>query len=175
MAKRNNATLVPKELFVTMDKTNPEAMARLALFQYLIGNTDWSVPYRHNIKLLSVAGIPEPVPVPYDFDYCGLVGAPYAVPPPELGITTVRQRLYRGYHFPEEIYAAVSQPFNTQREKIYNLYTHSNLLDKHYRKQTLSYFDNFYKTLNSPKSFQSNIVRVGQQNQKKYVVVKGLK
>ena len=175
MAQRNKATLIPRNLFITMDKTNPQVMARLALFQYLIGNTDWSVPYRHNIKLLDVGETSAPIPVPYDFDYCGLVGAPYAVPPPELGITSVRQRLYRGYHFPEEVYAGAISSLNSQRDNLYNIYQQSPLLDKSYRKQTLNYFDSFYKTINTPKNFQNSIVRVGQQNLKKYVVIKGLK
>ena len=36
-------------------------------------------------------------PVPYDFDYSGLVDAPYAVPPEGIPVENVRQRNYRGY------------------------------------------------------------------------------
>ena len=174
LAKRNQAELLPKEYFITMDKTDSIAMAKVALFQYMVGNTDWSVPYRHNIKLLQVATAGAPVPVPYDFDYTGLVEAPYATPPPELGINSVRQRLFRGYHFSNAIYEPVIKDFNAQKEKIYALYQQSSLLNKGYCKQTLNFLDSFYKTINSPKNFQNSIVRVGKQNQKKYVVIKGL-
>ena len=37
------------------------------------------------------------IPIPYDFDFSGLVDAPYATPPDVLKIANVRQRFYRGY------------------------------------------------------------------------------
>ena len=52
------------------------------LFQYMIGNTDWGLSNRHNVALVQckMDGMALPVPVPYDFDFCGLVDAPYAIP-----------------------------------------------------------------------------------------------
>src|SRR5205085_11012558 len=52
----------------------------------------------HNGKLIGpVPGSSQLVPVPYDFDFSGFVGAPYATPPAQLKIENVRERLYRGY------------------------------------------------------------------------------
>lgn len=175
MAKRNRGEIVPKAIAISMAGMDAEAMATLAVFQYMIGNTDWSVPYRHNIKLLSVDSLAAPYPVPYDFDYSGIVAPPYAVPPPELGIASVRQRLYRGCHFPDHIYADVIRTFQTHRAAIYNVYLNFPLLNKSSLKKTFDFLDDFYKTLDNPKNFNNNIVRVGQRNQKNYVVVKGLK
>ena len=76
-------------------------MLRLAVFQYLIGNTDWSVKALHNIKLLSVPGS-APIAVPYDFDYSGLVNASYAVPPAHLPLSSVTERYYNGHCRPEQ-------------------------------------------------------------------------
>jgi hypothetical protein len=174
VARRNRSMIVPEELPISMNGTNTSAMAKLAVFQYMIGNTDWSVPYRHNIKLLSQDSLQAPIPVPYDFDYSGIVATPYAVPPPELGITSVRQRLFRGYDFPDSVYTEVINTFNRHRQDIYNVYQNCAPLNKGYRKQTLKYLDNFYETINDPKDFRNNIVRIGQKNQKSYVVVKGL-
>ena len=58
---------------VTMKMMEPEAMARVALFEYMIGNTDWSLAGKHNIKVLKVADVHQPhgIPVPYDFDIRG--------------------------------------------------------------------------------------------------------
>ncbi|WP_242920525.1 hypothetical protein [Pontibacter liquoris] len=174
MAKRNQGKLIPKARVVRMDRTDAYTMAKLALFQYMIGNTDWSVPFRHNIKLISPDTIVAPFPVPYDFDYAGIVGAPYALPPPELGIKSARQRLYRGYSFSDKTYREVINFFNIHRADIYKVYTGCDLLDKKYRKQTVAYLDDFYKTINNPKAFRNSIVKVGQRNQEKYVVVTGL-
>ncbi|ALJ01614.1 hypothetical protein DC20_20825 [Rufibacter tibetensis] len=175
MAKRNSGNIVHKERLLRMDQTNPQAMALVCFFQYMIGNTDWSVPYRHNIRIVSQQALDPGIPVAYDFDYAGLVSAPYAKPPAELGITSVRQRLFRGYQFEDEIYTEVIKTFNTHKKELYKVYTSCPLLDKTYLKQTLSYLDAFYKTINTPKEFERNIVKVGQQNQKSMVVIKGLK
>lgn len=75
--------------------------AVLFVFQFLIGNTDWSLVRAtgqkhccHNVTLIDVAG--RHVPVPYDFDQSGIVNAAYARPHPGLGLRTVRTRRYRG-------------------------------------------------------------------------------
>jgi hypothetical protein len=89
LAKRNNA----KELEVKNihpNLTDQKLMNQLALFQYLIGNTDWSVKALHNIKLLSRDSLQKPVAVPYDFDFSGLVNATYASPAEHLPILFVR-------------------------------------------------------------------------------------
>jgi len=77
--------------------------ARVALFEYMIGNRDWSTRSGppgdvccHNSPLIARAGAAAGfVPVPYDFDYSGLVNAPYAVAPD--GTTSVLKRVYQGF------------------------------------------------------------------------------
>ncbi len=79
---------------------HPKAMDHLtsvqnSFFQFMIGNTDFSVAYQHNGKLLSIDG--EIYPLPYDFDLSGLVDASYATVSSRFGIKSVRQRKYRGF------------------------------------------------------------------------------
>ncbi len=174
VARRNHGKVMPDELVIPMHETEEQAMATLAFFQYLIGNTDWSVPYRHNIKLIATDSLELPVPVPFDFDYAGIVSAPYAIPPPELGIANVRQRLFRGYTYSDITYRKVINTFNSYRPALYAVYRQCDLLDKSYLKRTLKYMDNFYETINDPKELKNKIVRVGERNKEKYVVVKGL-
>ena len=82
----------------------PREAARAALFEYMIGNLDWSMRAGppgegccHNFRLLAAPGSTAAIPVPYDFDYAGLVDAPYAVAPNGFGTSSVRVRRYRGY------------------------------------------------------------------------------
>ncbi len=98
MAKRNSCREMNNPEIKT-ENTNREQMTMVALFQYMIGNTDWSVPKNHNIKLLidREDSTTKPYVVPYDFDYAGLVNADYAIPEPQLNIENVTQRLYRGF------------------------------------------------------------------------------
>ena len=174
MAARNAATIMPDELLIRMDATENRTMAKLALFQYMIGNTDWSVPYRHNILLLYLASHGKPVPVPFDFDYSGIVMTPYAKPPPELGIATVRQRLFRGYSIPGDAISELVPFFNNRKNAFYQLYTANPLLDSKYKKQTLKYLDAFYETINDPKDFERHILKMGEINEQNSIVVKGL-
>lgn len=83
----------------------PDA-ARYALFQYMIGNTDWSMVLGpegtdccHNSRLFGVdkAARTGLTPVPYDFDNSGLVDAIYAAPHPRLKTQSVKTRVYRGF------------------------------------------------------------------------------
>ena len=80
---------------------NKQQAARVFVFQYFVGNTDWSLvtAYEssyccHNGVLIGIDG--SHYIVPYDFDQSGLVSAAYAKPHPQLRIRSVRTRLYRG-------------------------------------------------------------------------------
>ena len=63
----------------------------------MIGNTDWNLDKSHNIELIRPASGGAPIPVPYDFDWSGLIAPPYARPNQMLGIGSVKQRLFRGF------------------------------------------------------------------------------
>ena len=81
---------------------DPAALVLLDVFQYFVGNTDWSAfagpageQCCHNVVPFARAdGVL--LPVPYDFDATGIVNAPYSLPDERLRIQRVRQRLYRG-------------------------------------------------------------------------------
>ena len=94
---------------------NPADSARYALFQHLIANHDWSMRAGpvgdtccHNAKLIGTSGPGQATPIPYDFDFSGLVNAPYATPPEQLKLRSVRERQYRGYcaHNPQVLVEA---------------------------------------------------------------------
>lgn len=104
-AKRNDMKEIDTP-DIDVSQLDTTAAARYALFQYMIGNLDWSMHNGpdgddccHNTKLLGVTKDAQSglIPVPYDFDYSGLVDTPYAVAPPELRLRSVRSRRYRGF------------------------------------------------------------------------------
>src|SRR5205823_11076206 len=92
VAKRMEGRLVTqKELFRRLHR---DTFTLVALFEYMIGNLDMSIVTQHNFKFVQLPD-GSVYPIPYDFDYSGLVDAAYALPPPGLHITTVRDRVYR--------------------------------------------------------------------------------
>jgi hypothetical protein len=122
-------------------------MVRVALFNYMIGNTDWSVPTQHNIKILKSNKITSEsgIPVMYDFDYAGLVSPPYAAPAKDLPITEVKERYYLGLCAQnEELEYAISD-FELIKDEILGTVSDFEYLSRYDRKITESYLNSFYK------------------------------
>lgn len=82
-----------------LDSFDQQQLQTVSLFQYLIGNSDWSLGTTRNLKLISKGE--KIIPVPYDFDFSGLVNASYAIPNGDYKMATIRDRIYLG--FPELI------------------------------------------------------------------------
>jgi hypothetical protein len=175
MAKRNNAVLVNAKL-LRPEQTERDAFLTMAVFQFLIGNTDWSVQYRQNIRLIAANETSVPQTVAYDFDHCGLVNAPYAKPAEELVMTSVTERRYRGYCIPDMAqYADVVTLYNNLKPAIYKLYETCPLLDAKYIRSAQKYFDEFYATINDPKAMQKQFAYPCDKSGTGNVVIKGLK
>lgn len=101
MAERVGARRVHSES-VSLARLDDRQEAVVYLFQYLVGNTDWSLVKAHGDASCChngdlVAAGDTWYYVPYDFDQSGLVGARYARPDASLPIRSVSQRLYRGF------------------------------------------------------------------------------
>jgi hypothetical protein len=130
----------------------PEDMDRVALFQYMIGNADYSVTGRHNVKLIGQKeiGIEGFIPVPYDFDYSGLVNASYAVPGENLGIRSVRERYYLGPCRDQESYLETISLFDEKREEIFEFLDGFPYLEQRHKSEMHSYLDEFFKLAFQP-------------------------
>jgi hypothetical protein len=142
------------------DDLDPMASTVAFLFNFMIGNTDFSVTGLHNAELIGLAmGIH--LPIAYDFDFAGAINATYATPDPSLPIKRVRDRLYRGpCAFNAQLPDAIKK-FEAQKAAIYALYTDKigALLEPSVVKQTLAYFDDFYAILAKPKDTEKYIIR----------------
>jgi hypothetical protein len=148
LAERLNGRL-NKAKGATADDLDPEAAAVVYLFQYLIGNSDFSFNGVHNGEtILRNDGRPA-VPVAYDFDFSGAVNAPYATPDPKLPIRSVRERLFRGYCAFADEYPAATALFRAKKPAIYALYKDDigKLLDERIVRETLDYYDEFYSLI----------------------------
>lgn len=145
MAKRN-ASVMLNQKGALWDDVDPELLRTLSLFEYLIGNTDWSVGGLHNIELIR-DGAMNIRTVAYDLDWSGVISARYARPDPKLPIRTVRERLHRGPCMSEADLATTAALFTARKDAIYALYTDLKPLDPNVAKRNLEYFDDFYKTL----------------------------
>lgn len=138
------------KLVMNGTRTNVSQMTLVAMFQYMIGNTDWSLPNKHNVRFIQMVTdtLSQPYTVPYDFDYCGLVNAPYAIPQPEFGIEKVTDRYYRGLARTKEDIQQLIQLFKEKKESITTMIMNFEPLNKKVREDMVDYLDGFYKDLN---------------------------
>lgn len=134
---------------------NPIQSCLMDMFQYMIGNTDYSSYDLHNIILVSdSSGRFPPFPVPYDFDWSGLISATYAVPHPVIGTEKVTERVYRGFKKEPFIVYRTIDVFNKKKQEIYQLFENFELLDKDEKKQAIKYLDEFYRIISNDRMVQ---------------------
>lgn len=172
MAKRNGTHVLERKM-IRGESTETETFLKMAVFQYMIGNTDWSVPYLHNIRILSFDSSTIPSVVPYDFDHAGIVNAPYAMPPEELALRSTQDRRFRGYCITDmKTFDQVIATFNRLRKEIYGVYSSCPHLDSRYVASTTKFLDEFYTTINDPKKAKAAFTYPCQKGTQ--VVIKGL-
>lgn len=155
MARRNGCEKRDKATFLT-ESTDRAIMTKVAVFEYMISNGDWSVPGNHNIKLIFTKNEQSlPISVPYDFDHSGFVNAGYAVPNELLGSETVTERVYRGFPRKMEELQATFEIFRNKKESIISLINNFALLSSRSKKLLVNYLNEFYDTINDKRQVQN--------------------
>jgi len=130
-----------------------ENMMTLTMFQYMIGNKDWFVTSRHNIKLLTIGQGEDLFAVPYDFDFSGIILASYTLPknlPPN---QIEERRVYKGLCLEDEEVTWLVDRFSELHEKFKEVYQegmNNDYLSKGSAKRAIIYIDEFYKIINNP-------------------------
>jgi len=137
---------------------NKEDLDKLLMFQFMIGNLDWGISKRHNIKLIKGEKGELPIAVPYDFDYSGMVDAPYAVPPEDLNVSNVKTRLFRGFCRRDQ-YQKTIDFYKTKEGELHEVVNNSNFLNDKSASNMNKYINSFYEALNSEKYVDKKIVR----------------
>ena len=161
LAKRINAVEI-KTTNLTQKNFKPEMMDRFAVFNYMIGNTDWSVPAQHNALMLSQPGSERPdlgVIIPFDFDFSGLVYANYASPFPGLPIKTIRERLYLGICRDEEVFIKALKEFLDKKEEFYKVINEFPYLNEKSKKEMITYLDEFFNGINDRSTLAKKLAR----------------
>jgi hypothetical protein len=137
----------------------------VAVYEYLIGNTDFSLILGpagssccHNAVLFSNGGAPF-TPIPYDFDFSGLVDAPYAEPNPRFKLRSVKSRLYRGRCINNELLDGTFADFLAKEAEIRGLVTDLEALDDKNRKEVTKFLDAFFEDISNPKLKERKFIK----------------
>jgi hypothetical protein len=149
VAKRMEGRTValPRLLFKDVDS---DTLMPAMMFEYMIGNTDFSIFALHNVKLVQRPD-KSVHPIPYDFDFSGLVHAPYALPDRNLMLTSVRDRMYRGPCRPQPQVDPYVANFVAKKDQLRALPEAIPGLDKNSKEDIKSYLDEFYSAIKSTK------------------------
>lgn len=132
-------------------RTDIDHMNLIDLFQFMIGNTDYSVYKLHNVKLIIDTIVHQkPLAVPFDFDWCGLIDAAYAKPNPMFGTKSVGERIYRGFELDASKLQKIFDRFNLKRTDIVKLFENEPLLNKSEKRRVSRYLKEFYNIINKP-------------------------
>lgn len=148
--------------FVNADKVIDEDMARVALFEYLIGNTDWRIKGGHNMKYIKLFDelSPKVTPVPYDFDFAGFVHTNYAKPQEWTSIKSVTEREYLGNcNINDEILLKTIDTFVRNKEKFYSIINDCNALSNKEKRRLLDFVKGFYNEAASPQLMLKTLKR----------------
>ena len=159
---------------VPVSAFNRDDTARYTLFQYMIGNLDWDMNHGpqindccHNSKVLgpAVEAREGLTPVAYDFDYSGLVNAPYAVPPVNVPVATVTQRYYRGYCVHNEETRAMLPQFVSARGKLSAELAAIPDLEERTRNSMESYLDGFFAQIGTSEGAEKALFKACRKSQ----------
>ena len=160
MARRNDAIVI-KNLNVSQQHMNSSEMARLAVFNYMIGNTDWSVQLQHNIKVLKALDVnsDKGIPVAYDFDFSGFVNTMYSAPREELPIKSVTERYYMGTCFGTEELTPIIEEFGGKKEELLGTISSFEFLSDGEKKEAEMYISSFYRQYKYPNALINGLNR----------------
>jgi hypothetical protein len=158
VARRNGLERLRGVNRITASQLDPAAAARFAVFQNLISNLDWAMTAApagadccHNSRLIGAKGATtDLITVPYDFDYSGLVDAPYAVPPDGINVANVRVRRYRGFCRHNEQAQAFAADLLTRRASILAILGQTPQLDDSPREKAARYLGDFFDLIGTP-------------------------
>ena len=136
------------------------------VFQYLLGNTEYSLVRAepgeyccHNIDPMSATKGPSFTSLPYDFDFAGIVNAPYAEPNPRYEFRSVRHRLYRGLCANNDLLPGTIQRFLDKKNAIYGIIDELELFSSRSRRDMIRYLNAFYDDISQPKSVNAQFIK----------------
>lgn len=142
-AARLNAELV-EQFGTPTDSLVTNQVALVVMFQYMIGNTDWDIAMNRNVRLFRSPATRKIMVVPYDFDFSGLVSAPYASPSTESGLKTVRDRFLMSSGLKIESLRRATQIIRSAKKDLYDI-CRSKHLSRAASEEMQHYLDSFFQ------------------------------
>ena len=155
LASRNSSVEIDPVLMKSENVLEADA-DRVALFQYMIGNTDWRFKGGHNTKCIKSLNqvTAKVIPVPYDFDFSGFVDTHYSFPQSWTSIQNVTDREYLGYcRDNDQAYLDNINLFLDNEEAILNTVVNDKYLDEKAKKSATRFMEGFFDEISNTDLF----------------------
>jgi hypothetical protein len=117
------------------------------VFQYMIGNLDYSLKLNRNVKVMQYQQTGRYWIMPYDFDFAGMVEASYAFPNQDYEQKDVKDRIYIGTAFSKAQMEPVRALFMQRKQQILREIDQLELLSNSSRNEIRKYIESFYAEL----------------------------
>ncbi|NND06154.1 MAG: hypothetical protein HKN87_07230 [Saprospiraceae bacterium] len=147
-AKKHEGTLC-ECMGTKPDSIDPFQFELVAMFQYMIGNSDMNYMVERNVTLVRDNEHKRLIPIPYDFDFSGFVNAPYVHP--EVFDNKLIPRVYLGFEQNSSHLPAVIDRFIAKKKEIINTIDDFELIDHKERKACTRYVKAFYRQIENPR------------------------
>jgi hypothetical protein len=131
-------------------KFNKEVCHNFLLFQYMIGNTEWSIENQRNIKIIQPNDGSKPFVIPYDFDFSALVNASYALPNPDYNQYSIQQRICMGSFASEEELEQTCSAFLDSKDIKLSAIKSAPYLSKSSKREMIKFLKSFYRIIKNP-------------------------
>ena len=149
---------------ISRDQLAPELTQTMEVFQYMIGNTDFSFMTGpagdrccHNaVQLTNGESF---VPIPYDFDQTGVVNKKDALPAEGLGINRVTDRRYRGICRDTRYLDEAVALYADARGEMARILDEEIQVSDRRKRSVQRFLDRFWKVMDDPDRVQREFVR----------------
>jgi hypothetical protein len=141
---------------VTFSELLQDPLSTMVVFEFMIGNTDFSIFALHNVVMVQTPDS-KLHPVPYDFDLSALVRPPYAVPDRRLNLKAITDRLHRGPCRTPEAMNSVLETFRAKKADILNE-VNSIGLESAPKREVVTYLNDFFSLIDRPGSVKHFLV-----------------
>ncbi|HEC41668.1 MAG TPA: hypothetical protein ENI20_02425 [Bacteroides sp.] len=157
MAERNNGEILEISS-APADRLDQHHFLLMSMYNYMIHNTDFSASIVHNLELVSLNHFQPPVPVPYDFDWSGIIDIPYDSPYAN-NATRYTGRRYKGPCLKRKEFEEIFIFMKENKRSLYDNYWDFPFLDEEIRARIMHELNLFYITIDNPNLVRQEFVK----------------
>ena len=139
---RINVLKIEKQFNTKHERFDEDQVKLMSVFQYMIGNPDWSIDRNHNVKVFLQED--KLIAIPYDFDFSGIVDAPYVLLNVELGIATQKERVYLGFESHVEDLTKEVDIFSDKKSLLIRTIKDCDTLKGRNRREMIKFINSFF-------------------------------